>query len=98
MSEKHLGTDDELISFMKEMKNQLIRHQNEKQSMRNWTYNEVMKNNIPEIKTRISDIDTIWKMNLDTVERQQKVIREKVIAKQFVHIANYCMMGWLKSK
>lgn len=94
----HLGNTDELLSFMKSMNNELQKHKKEKFSMRDYTFWQTMMNNIPEIKKRITKINDLF--NKIQIERDggevEKMTNE--INKQFIHIANYSLMGWLKSK
>ena len=94
----HLGNDKELSLFISQMKKQLKKHEKEKQSMRTWSFESVMLNNIPEILDRIasiSDLNVIIKNDLFNKKTKES---KKEINKQFVHIANYCLMGFLKSK
>ncbi len=96
----HLGTTDELISFMKSMNDQLQKHKNEKTSMRNYSFIQTMKNNIPEINKRIEQIKVLTdKLNsFDEFNDDDRQNMYSEINKQFTHIANYCLMGWLKSQ
>ncbi len=95
----HLGTAEELMSFVAVMNKELKKHKDEKHSMRSWQFESVMLNNIPEIQKRIEKISKLnirIKNNLFGDSNNDEDKRE--ITKQFIHIANFCMMGWLKSK
>jgi len=83
MSE-HLGTTTELIWFSMEMAKQLESHKEEKKSLRLWDYEEVEELVINEVKKRIKIIEH----SIDPNE----------IQKQSIHIANYAMMLYVKSK
>jgi len=102
-AEEHLGTNEELTEFSIEMATQLNYHRDEKQSMRKWSFEQVMKNNIPEIQERINLISRNYQTILDghiggvKIPPENIVLYKKEIIKQFVHIGNYAMMGWLKT-
>ena len=91
----HLGTNKELTEFSIEMATQLNVHRNEKQSMREWGFERVMLNNLPEIQDRLITI----KNCLDKIRHKEMYPEKNIllyleeIAKQSVHIANYCMMS-----
>ena len=93
----HLGNADELTSFKMAMKRQLMKHKKEKQSMRMWDFESVMLNNIPEIQKRIEKINKLNIRIKNDIFKDTIVADKKKINKQFVHIANYCLMGFLKS-
>lgn len=94
----HLGNPQELDLFLKQMSKQLRKHKVEKQSMRNFDFESTMLNNNPEIKWRINEIESlhlgIKNDTFGTVTKDNL----KEIALQSVHIANYCMMSYLKAK
>ncbi len=81
----HLGTAKELCWFALEMAEQLEIHKKEKTSLREESFGDVRTLVIREIQDRIkvfSDIDS----------------SKQDIEKQAVHIANYAMMLFLRSK
>lgn len=85
MNKKHLGTSSELCWFAMQMAEELEKHQKEKLPLREVDYNHVENLVINEIRQRI---DLISKSNLTKEEKE----------KQCVHIANYSMMLFLRSK
>lgn len=95
----HLGTETELKSFLDAMNLQLLKHQDEKISMRDWTMHDVLRNNLPEIISRTKKIQMLYDDLVLNCEDLNSVKNLKShISKQFVHIGNYAMMGWLKSQ
>ena len=80
------------------MATQLNVHRDEKQSMRNWSFESVMLNNIPEITDRIKWINDLHIEIKNDLMNEVTKDNKELITKQFVHMANYAMMGWLKSK
>ena len=95
----HLGTNEELTEFSIEMATQLNIHREEKQSMREWDFESVMSNNVPQIRNRIEIIErNMMRIKSDWLYSKADTISFHLeIKKQWVHIANYSMMGYLKS-
>ncbi|MEK6860430.1 MAG: hypothetical protein AABY07_00525 [Nanoarchaeota archaeon] len=83
--ENHLGTGSELNWFAMKMAEELENHIKEKISLRNVSFGEVRGLVISEVSRRMDIIK-----NLDTSQDD--------IEKQCVHIANYIMMLFLRSK
>ena len=95
---EHLGNEQEVNLFVSEMKRQLKIHEQDKTSLKYWSFESVMLNNCPELTKRVM---LIIAANVDI---KNDIFKEKtkecleVIAKQSVHIANYSMMCYLKAK
>jgi len=81
----HLGTAKELTWFAMEMAEQLEIHKKEKTSLREESFGDVRTIVIREIQDRIKVFE-----NIDSSKED--------IEKQAVHIANYAMMLFLRSK
>lgn len=86
---KHLGTSSELMWFGMRMAEELENHIKEKTSLREVDCEEVKRLVIREIRLRL---DKIEELNVEDTDDLQR------IAKQCVHIANYSMMLFLRSK
>lgn len=84
MDSDHLGNNLELVMFTQDMQKELEKHANEKTPLRNWTINNVVRNSVFEIEHRIKQI--------------QKSSSLPEIKKQSLHIANYALFMYLKSK
>lgn len=94
----HLGSPQELELFVKEMSKELKKHKVEKQSMRNWSFEGSMLNNIPEIMDKIELINKLHTEIKNDFMKETTKKNLKEIAKQSIHIANYSMMSYLKAK
>ena len=82
--DKHLGTAQELCWFAMQMAKQLENHKKEKKPLREW------------------DIDAVQDLVVDEISQRIKLIlntnSKEIMEKQSVHIANYAMMLFLRSK
>ena len=86
---EYLGSARELCWFAMEMAEQLEIHKNEKSSLREVDYDSVKKFVIKEIRTRLDEIE---KLDGDTrIELEE-------CNKQFTHISNYSLFGFLRGK
>lgn len=94
---EHLGNEKEVGVFVNEMKRQLKIHEKDKTSLKFWSFENVMLNNCPELVKRVNMIiDANVSIKNDLMLEKTKENLE-LIAKQSVHIANYCMMCYLKA-
>ncbi len=82
---EHLGNSVELCWFVLEMAKQLKKHKKEKTSLREESFGDVRTITIREIQDRVKVFADINSSKED-------------IEKQAVHIANYAMMMFLRSK
>ena len=96
----HLGTTKEILEYVTAMNDELLKHKKQKSSMRDWDYHESMKHCIYEINERKKLISMCFnKLNsFDEFNENTRLELIATIKKQFVHIGNFAMMGWLKSK
>lgn len=84
--DKHLGTDEELMGFWKQMKHELDKHRDEKEPLREVSWEEVQEIVYSNINKRLK-----WIGEYPKEESEQ-------IAKQCIHIANYAMILYLKCR
>lgn len=82
---QHLGNTKELCWFAMEMAEQLELHKDEKESLREWGFGDVRTLVITNLKKRIKILEDIESSKED-------------LEKQAIHIGNYAMMLFLRSK
>ncbi len=63
------------------MKNELKKHEDEKEPLRVWNLSHVWKLTVDNIEARLRDLKTYGPDDME---------------KQGIHISNYCMFLWLK--
>lgn len=83
VSSDHLGTREEILDFSHEMAEQLWKHKGERKGLRDVPYREVRELTVDELLKRIPAL------------RDGEM---KAVNKQCVHIANFVLFLWLKSK
>jgi hypothetical protein len=94
----HLGNDGEILAFQTEMIRQLRTHEQEKHSMRTWSLTAVLENDLISIENRLVKLQKLYKQIRDLNENDVESYQIRLeIAKQSIHIANYCMFNWLKA-
>ena len=103
----HLGSTSEMLEFITNMNDELIKHKKQKSSMRDWSFNQSMFHCIQEIKDRTKQIKTLhrklvpfritYSHGLHSLDDHKKPNRLEM-NKQFIHIGNFAMMGYVKSK
>jgi len=89
--EQHLGTAHELTWFAMNMAEQLEIHQKEKTPLREVDLRDVIDLCLNEIKVRHEKLS-----DLSALPESQE--RNDELVKQSIHIANYCMMLFLRTK
>lgn len=89
MNSPHIGTASELCWFAMEMAKELESHQDEKKPLRYVDCNKVKTIVADEIRKRLDIIDKLDVENIDDL---------KEITKQYTHIGNYSLMGFVRGK
>lgn len=95
---EHLGNDKEVGLFVNEMKRQLKIHEQDKTSLKYWSFESVMLNNCPELTKRVMMIIEANVRIKNNIFNNDNTKDLELITKQSVHIANYSMMCYLKAK
>ena len=86
---EHLGTAKEICWFAMEMADELDRHQAEKPPLREVNFTEVKKLVIDEIRKRLDKIEKL---------PDEGYAEMMLCAKQFTHISNFSLIGFLKAR
>lgn len=96
----HLGTTSEMLEYLTAMNNELIKHKKEKSSMREWGFNQSMRHCINEMNKRTKEIKRCFEKvtSFDEFNEDTRIQLYEIIIKQYVHIGNFSMMGYLKAK
>ena len=96
----HLGTTSEMLEYFTKMNDELVKHKKQKSSMRDWGFTNSMAHCIYEMEQRTRRIKKHFKKlnSFDEFNEDTKLELINTINKQFIHIGNFAMMGYLKSK
>lgn len=91
--DEHLIGKDKLAEFIAEMYSELLKHKSEKAGLKNWSYDAVFDLVIHDLEERQH------RLNLDHTEINYsgKPSDPTFVAKQCIHMANYCFMLWQKA-